>query len=71
MDSARTKLVVANVSLGVGIAALGVGALLWAVQDSSSSKGASASGLRFGDFAFDVRPARGSGAEVVTTFTAP
>ena len=34
VNAARSKLIVANVSLGVGIAAIGVGAILWAVQDS-------------------------------------
>jgi len=79
VSAARSKLIVANVSLGVGIAAFGVGAILWAVQSSSSPSkggtskgGAAASGFRFGDLALDVRPAAsGSGAEVTTTLIVP
>jgi hypothetical protein len=65
VDAIRNKLVVANVSLGIGIAALGVGGALWLLQGAPAPK--TASGLHF-----DVIPlGAGQGAQVVTTFTAP
>jgi hypothetical protein len=69
VGAARSRLIAANVSLGVGIAAIGVGAVLWMVQASPpktaavSSWGASFAGIT-------LLPSPG-GAEVVTTFTAP
>jgi hypothetical protein len=74
VSAARSKLIAANVSLGVGIVALGVGAVLWAVRDTSSPSKASRSipGLGLHGLGIDVRPAPlGSGAQLVTTFNAP
>jgi hypothetical protein len=65
VDAVRSKLVVANVSLGVGVAAIGVGAALWLMQGSPSPPAASS--LRF-----DVVPAaRGKGATLTATLSAP
>ena len=65
VDAVRSKLVVANVSLGVGVVSLGVAGLLWLLQSPSAPKAASA--LRIDV----VPPLHGSGAQVVTTFSAP
>jgi hypothetical protein len=65
VDAVRSKLLAANVSLGIGLAAIGVAGLLWFLQGSASSQPTSS--LRF-----DVVPLPGQrGANVVTTFTAP
>jgi hypothetical protein len=65
VDDVRSKLVVANVSLGVGVAALGVAGVLWLVRGSSAPKSTNA-------VSFDLLPlGRGEGAQVVTTFNAP
>lgn len=65
IDAVRSKLVVANVSLGVGVTALGVAGLLWFVRSSGPAQPASS--LRF-----DLVPTAGQrGAQLVTTFTAP
>jgi hypothetical protein len=67
VDGVRSKLVAANVSLGVGIAALGVAGLLWVLRPTSSPTTSSSSSLRF-----DVVPTAGRrGLEVLTTFSAP
>jgi hypothetical protein len=67
VDGVRGKLVAANVSLGVGVAALGVAGLLWALRPTSSPTTSSSSSLRF-----DVVPTVGQhGVEVLTTFSAP
>jgi hypothetical protein len=65
VDAVRSKLVVANVSLGVGVVALGVAGVLWLVRGSSAPKPATA-------VTFDVLPVgRGEGAQVLTTISAP
>ena len=65
IDGVRSKLIVANVSLGIGVAALGVATILWIAKGPASSKSTSA-------FRLDVVPAaRGQGAEITSTFTAP
>jgi len=65
VDSVRTKLVVANVSLGVGIVALGVAGALWLAEGSSAPRAAST-------FRFDVAPApHGRGFVAGTTFSVP
>jgi hypothetical protein len=63
VDSVRSKFVAANVSLGVGVAALGVAGALWLMQGSRPPPSSS---LRL-----DVVPTRGQGASVVATFNAP
>jgi hypothetical protein len=65
VDPVRSELLAANVSLGIGLVALGVAGALWLVQGSASARPASS--LRF-----DVVPtARGQGAALVTTLSAP
>jgi hypothetical protein len=65
VDAVRSKLVVANVSLGVGIASLGLAAVLWVTQGPPSPQPTSS--LRL-----DVVPsAIGRGASVVATVSAP
>jgi hypothetical protein len=65
VDEVRSKLVVANVSLGVGVVALGVAGVLWLVRGSSAPKTANAVTL-------DVLPlGRAEGAALVTTISAP
>jgi hypothetical protein len=65
VDAVRSKLVVANVSLGVGIASLGLAAVLWVTQGPPSPQPSSS--LRL-----DVVPsANGRGASVVATINAP
>jgi hypothetical protein len=73
VNAARSKLIAANVSLGVGIAALGTAVILWAVQDSSPPKSDHAPAKSKPGFAgVDLIVAPGAtGAELVTTFTAP
>jgi hypothetical protein len=64
VDAARSKIVVANVSLGVGVAALGVAGALWLLQGTPQP---TASTVRI-----DVLPApRATGATVMATFSAP
>jgi hypothetical protein len=64
VDAARSKLVVANVSLGVVIAAFGVAGALWLLQPQAPQQ---ATSLRF-----DVVPAeRGHGASVLATVSGP
>jgi hypothetical protein len=65
VDAVRSKLIVANVSLGVGVAALGVATILWIAKGSAAPKSTSAFRLAV------VPAARGQGAEVTSTFTAP
>jgi hypothetical protein len=65
VDAVRSKLVVANVSLAVGIASLGLAAVLWVTQAPPAPQPSTS--LRL-----DVVPAeRGRGAGVVATITAP
>ena len=64
-DSVRKEFVAANISLGIGVVALGVAGVLWLLQGSSSARPASS--LRF-----DVVPApQGHGAALMTTLGAP
>ena len=65
VSAARTKLVAANISLGVGIAALGVAGILLLTQGANRSPAKSA-------FSLDLRPAAlGAGAEFAATFVTP
>jgi len=65
VDAVRTKLVVANVSLGVSIVALGLAGALWLTEGSSSPRAASS-------FRFDVSPVQhGRGVVAGTTFSVP
>ncbi len=63
VDAVRSKLVLANVSLGVGVAAFGVAGALWLLKGSAPPPSSS---LRL-----DVVPTHGRGAAVVATFSAP
>ena len=68
VDAARTKLVAANVSLGVGIGAVAVAGILWLSGSSAPPK--STGRTRF--VGFGVRPSPlGGGGELVATFSAP
>jgi hypothetical protein len=68
VDAARTKLVAANVSLGVGIGAAAVAAILWFTGSSSPPQ--STGRAQF--VGIGVRPSPfGRGGEVVSTFSAP
>lgn len=69
VDAARTKIVAANVSFGVGIGALAIAGMLWLSGPSDPPK-ASTGRARF--VGVGVRPSPfGGGGEVVTTFSAP
>jgi hypothetical protein len=66
VDAVRSKLVVANVSLGVGVASLGLAAVLWLTQGPTSPPPPTTSRR------LDVVPTeRGRGASVVATINAP
>ncbi len=65
VDAVRSKLVIANVSLGVGIVALGVAGALWLAEGSSTPRSTSS-------FRFDLVPAaHGRGVVAGTTFSVP
>ena len=68
VDAARTKLVAANVSLGVGLGAVAVAGILWLTGSSPSPK--STGRPRLVGLAVVPSPL-GNGGEVVTTFSAP
>ena len=68
VDAARTKLVAANVSLGVGLGAVAVASILWLTGSSTSPK--STGRPRLVGLAVVPSPL-GNGGEVVTTFSAP
>jgi len=68
VDAARTKIVAANVSFGIGIGALAIAGIL--LINAPDSPKPSTGRARF--VGLDVRPSPfGGGAELVTTFAAP
>jgi hypothetical protein len=68
VDAARTKLVAANVSLGVGIGAVAVAGILWLTGSSATPQSSGRS--RLVGLAVVPSPS-GGGGEVVTTFSGP
>jgi hypothetical protein len=68
VDAARTKLVAANVSLGVGIGAVAVAGILWLTGSSASPQ--SSGRPRLVGLAVVPAPS-GGGGEMVTTFSGP
>ena len=67
VDAARTKLVVANVSLGVGLGGIAVAGILWFTGSSAPPKSTGRPRL----VGLAVVPSPLGGGEVVTTFSAP
>jgi hypothetical protein len=69
VDAARTKLVAANVSFGLGVGALAIAGMLWLSGPSDPPKSSTARARFVG---VGVRPSPfGRGGELVTTFSAP